>query len=552
MTARDYSKGIDGLLWIPNATGAYESLWMSIQRFMYLNDLSGERFARLVHRAAGHGAAFQKRELEKTYGYASLSDLRIDFDRKTERLTGHYRACVRAQLPVRYCAKCLAYCYHSQLFQFPAVTCCPYHGTPLLELCRQCGKRLSIFGFVPSQHSSPFCCTSCGHQYVPEHSLKRRVLFGLPAAQSALEAAHEVILKMGRSTIVSAKGMLTHEFGEDSFIRFHSHALYAASTHGATIPDWLIHLDENVSYRPAESKSPSFNKKVEDEGEVESVVDHLRPLLSVLKSINRYLARRVRSICKHPRSKRLLDQMRSRSWRGSQYYLVYDQEDCPCCAVLDWWRASLGHYFALHEMAAKYRRTLFWAEEEATLCNFVAAGPNQLAVIAMDAFTSLSIQMHYRINPKSSHLFSLHHALSVDAADHKTLCLGQHIDFLERRGLIQSSDHLDLDVYAAQQGDNTLYCSDADGFRGSVSWSMANAVRVLRELSAARAVGPIEFSHWWEISRRTVKGAKDPWYRNLSERRDHKDLEDAFTSSFFQRAAIADHAARKNAAAAQT
>lgn len=545
------SPGVGGLLWKRNGTASYESLWMSIQRFMYLNDLSGESFARLVHKVAGYEAVFHKRALEQTHSHESVFDFLDDFERGSDKLTGHYRTCIGETHPVRYCPKCLAYCYHSPLYQFPVVVSCPYHGTPLQTACRQCGKRLSNFGFVPSQHARPFCCTSCGHQYVPEHSLAQRVLFGLPKARSALDAAHQVILKMGRADIVSARGMLAHEFGDDRFIRFHGHALYAASSHGAAIPGWLIGLDDNVCYRPEVSTSSAYVDKGQAGDACETLVDHLRPLLSVLKSIDHHLARQVRSVCKHAHPKRLRNQKRSRSWQDTQYYLVYDQGDCPCCAVLAWWRARMGHYFALIKLATEHRWTLMWAEEEVTLRSFVAAGPAELAVLAMDAFTSLAVQMHYRINPKSSQLFSLHRELSADAADYKTLGQAQHMDFLEQRGLLQYYGHLDLDVHAAIPGDDTLSCTDADGARCTVSWSMVNAMQVLSELAASRAAGPIKHSDWWKIYRRTVEGAKDPWYGNLSEMRYRKVLVRAFTQSFLERATKAQHAAEQKTEAAQ-
>ncbi|MFN4361254.1 MAG: hypothetical protein ACK4F4_11095 [Hylemonella sp.] len=518
---------------------------------MYLNDLSGASFARLVHKAAGYEGAFHKRALEQTYTHETLVDLVGDFEQGSDKLTGHYRTCVGVQRPVRYCAECLAYCYHSPLFQFPVIACCPYHGTPLQEVCRKCGKRLSILGFVPSQHDSPFCCTSCGHRYVPERSLAQRALFGLPAARSTLEVAHQVIIRMGRADIISASGMLTHEFGDDRFIRFHSHALYAASSHGAEIPDWLIGLDHNVCYRPEASTSTAQDLKGREGNSSETLIDHLRPLLSVLRSINRHLSRQVRSVCKHPYPKRLRNQKRSRSWQDTQYYLVYDEGDCPCCAVLAWWRARMGHYFALRMLAKQHRWTLLWNEEQVTLRTLVAAGPAQLAVIAMDAFTSLAVQMHYRINPKSSRLFSVHRDLAADATDHKTLGQAQHIDFLEQRGLVQRYGHLDLDVYAAKEGDDTLYCTDADGRRCTVSWSMVNAMQVLSELAGSRPAGPIKHSDWWKVYRRTVEGAKDPWCCNLSEMKYRKVWERGFTQSFLERSASAKPAAEKNAAAAQ-
>jgi hypothetical protein len=60
------------------------------------------------------------------------------------------------QLAIRYCAHCLAGFVHRTAFQDRRVTCCPVHGTRLLEGCPACGSALD-----PAS-KEPWSCAFCG------------------------------------------------------------------------------------------------------------------------------------------------------------------------------------------------------------------------------------------------------------------------------------------------------------------------------------------------------------------------------------------------------
>jgi hypothetical protein len=60
---------------------------------------------------------------------------------------------------LRYCHRCLGLGFHSMLYQHGAVTLCPYHRTPLLDICVDCKRPWKP---TASQIvSSPYTCPSC-------------------------------------------------------------------------------------------------------------------------------------------------------------------------------------------------------------------------------------------------------------------------------------------------------------------------------------------------------------------------------------------------------
>lgn len=63
---------------------------------------------------------------------------------------------------LRICPQCMAYAYHSLLFQMPAIDRCPWHGCKLVDSCTRCGKRL-LDGY--DQGKELMQC-SCGHDHV--------------------------------------------------------------------------------------------------------------------------------------------------------------------------------------------------------------------------------------------------------------------------------------------------------------------------------------------------------------------------------------------------
>lgn len=535
-------EGPSGCLWIPNGAGSVESLWMAVQRFMYLNDLSGNDFYYLLQGRSYRAPTASPRDFdvyrrvlatqasEIAHLFASLVE--IDSIALQGRM-GRYAKFLDPYLPLRYCADCLAYCFHSPIFQFPALSQCPFHRAELLVACQHCGKNLSTFGFTPGQHRRPFCCTACGSSYVPENEVASRVLFGLPEARQALTTAFEVVTRMTLVDVTSANALIPHDMNSERYARFHCHAMYAAARLDSPKPDWLIGLESEVSvksiplprsYTQSEGKEKSLSGSV-------TLASHLQSLHRVLKSVNRYLSRKVRSVCGHRHPKRLRNNVRSIPRRGSIHFLAFDRRDCPCCATLAWWRANLGIYFELHDWVRTRPLTLHLEQERSWLENYAPLSSEQLAVTALDVFGSLAVQIAYRVVQSTNSFSQGHYLLCEDTSDRKILtaswdALREELE-QQRRG----DGYLELPIQDFFVGLASLFCIDASGEPCSLSYSTCNAMDALVECHAVRQAGLLWTYEGYEFSHSSGR-SKDGWYQDLDRTTARKEWWIAYNDAF--------------------
>lgn len=512
MDAPDITEDKAGFLWVTNGTGPGESLWMGIQRFMYLNDLSGEDFLRLGYRLndmAGPPSTSALHRPLRIYSNEPALPFLADLDNGS--MDGVYarpRLFFEEDRPLRYCPECLAYCYHSLFFQHPALERCPYHGTPLLTSCQRCGKPLACLSWIAARHPKPFCCTACGNSYVPTKEVARRVLFGLPDASEALGEAYDLIFRIFMSEVASARGMLKHDFADDRFIRFHCHALHAAATDGAAKPAWLIGLEEPINYRLLTSVELPRNEPASQAPEEDQIPpeEHLRSLLCILKSLNRHFSRQVRSLCKHRRPRALRSATR-RSGRDPRYFLRLAPTDCPCCAVLSWWRATFGYYFALRQLALSPDIALQWLEKKRWQAEHLPFQAEALARTAWNTFTGLAMHMAYRFSTKSEQLRTVHRDLSVYSRAYKELTWSRVLEFEQLRA---RRDVLEIDP--PEENGHALLCADPLARTCMVSYSLQTAMRTLAQLHAIRQAGSM-----WTFPQLDAppdhEEGKDLWYR---------------------------------------
>lgn len=505
--------------------GSYESFWIGVQRFMYLNDLSGEDFLRLQYRrchpAASPTASAFSRYMDKqpTTSKGTLPPNCLDeLDSHTLRSEDrHRRACFHGDTPVRFCAKCLAHCYHSLLFQFPAVARCPYHDVELQLSCPKCGGLLSRLGFIPSKHPKPFCCTTCGKSFVSEKKVAQRVLHGPPDARYVLDAAYERMFLVAHTDVTSFSGFRTHDDAEDRFVSFHCHALHAAATGGAPLPRWWTGMASPVSYRPIRPSNSTVDSASAAEKGAALLTDHLRPMLAIVKSINRHFSRVIRTICKHRYPRELYCAFEKSSNAISPHHMRLDQLDCPCCAVLSWWRASWGYYMALHQAASLQS----WRENQSWALMDVPRSSTQFAEAAWDSFMSLSIQMLYRVGPKSERLVPACRSLVQDS-NHRNFASRRNLNVEAQRSLPQMGTAAFLDLEQPKMGDGSLICKDSGGKPCAVSYSLRNARQALAELHALRQSGPMT-----AIPQRSFQHSGDDffdtWYRESWKRKELKN-----------------------------
>jgi hypothetical protein len=542
---QDSTEGVPGLLWISNGTVPFESLWMAVQRFMYLNDLSGNDFYYLLEgrnypdpTASPRGIDVYRRLLAtQAAEIARLFARFVDIDPGIlENRMGRYARFMEPDRPLRFCPECLAHCFHSPIFQFPALSRCPFHLVDLQLACRFCGNNLSTFGFIPANHLKPFCCTACGTSYVPDNKAASRVLFGLPEASQAFTQAFEVVTRMTLVDVTSAKALIDHDMESDRYARFHCHALYAATKLDSPKPDWLIGLESEVTVRPISSP----RRNAQPEGCAESASEsvtldvHLHSLHPVLKSVNRYLSRKVRSVCGHRYPKSFRHSNRSVPQRGNIHFLALDRRACPCCATLAWWRANLGIYFKLYEWASKLPLKPRLSEERAWLENYSPLSPEQLVATALDVFASLAVKMAYRVVPSTNLLSGGHGILYADVSDRRTLMESWHALRDQLKQQRRGDGYLELPFQVFSVDLASLRCMDANGEPCSLSYSVRNAMDALSECHAVRQAGLLWNFSGYEFSHSSGR-SKDVWYQDVDRTTATREWWDAYNEAFLLR-----------------
>ncbi|REE67644.1 hypothetical protein A8990_1414 [Paenibacillus taihuensis] len=68
-----------------------------------------------------------------------------------------------------YCNSCSLHGYHSLLFQSKFIMECPFHQTPLTNLCRKCGFPLSYRQYKSQSISQ--CCRNCSESILRHHDV---------------------------------------------------------------------------------------------------------------------------------------------------------------------------------------------------------------------------------------------------------------------------------------------------------------------------------------------------------------------------------------------
>ena len=129
------------VVWHPGSTPPYSSLWITVQRFLILNQPTRCAFAQdfLVHPNAKHRISLDPHD---TAGAVCPVRLHRFARALGEPLETFRHACV-AQFPravwpffggFAACPDCLREGFHSVLFSFDGLDCCPLHGVKHLGL----------------------------------------------------------------------------------------------------------------------------------------------------------------------------------------------------------------------------------------------------------------------------------------------------------------------------------------------------------------------------------------------------------------------------------
>ncbi len=180
------------VIWYPGSTPPYSSLWITIQRFLMLNQPTRAAFRqdfllRQVSGESGSGAHATARRSLNDYQLASDQDpVRLTRLRRVlKEDTEAFRCCHIGQIPTlarpyfgdfAVCPYCLAEGFHSILYSFDGIGVCPVHGSRLES--RSQPDKLSS-DFFNSALRNPFG----GCQYLQQ-------VLDFPAARTPKAHAH--------------------------------------------------------------------------------------------------------------------------------------------------------------------------------------------------------------------------------------------------------------------------------------------------------------------------------------------------------------------------
>ena len=152
------------LAWRNKAVRPYESLWILMQRFLWLNKPTKSDLLNTIEvpsKRISNLALISCQVIEKTVKQESLRRLLRLSDLQWRRATldsstvaNHISTCMR------FCPDCLTFAYHTALFQLLTVTNCPVHGCELIRGCSYCGQEIpSVLGAACLE--APFACPHC-------------------------------------------------------------------------------------------------------------------------------------------------------------------------------------------------------------------------------------------------------------------------------------------------------------------------------------------------------------------------------------------------------
>ncbi|MFF2890027.1 TniQ family protein [Paenibacillus sp. NPDC057967] len=155
-----------------------ESLWSILEKFAYVSCVERRDMLKMlgsneVKKIKNTMIGDKRRELFQLSGFDSeqlnsllgthLYDHNKSIINVLIKPLHYYRKPDRTwfYVSLRWCPTCLDSGFHSWLHQFILVTCCPYHGSLLLDKCPCCNEGIP-FLFSDKKLSDPFMC-KCGY-----------------------------------------------------------------------------------------------------------------------------------------------------------------------------------------------------------------------------------------------------------------------------------------------------------------------------------------------------------------------------------------------------
>lgn len=253
---------------------------------------------------------------------------------------------------IRFCPSCLRECFHSPLFQLANVNRCPLHECELLVACEQCGNAIGRPAFNPREFRHPLACPNCNRSFA--------VALNAESALSGFAAGKEMFsglehwMRRFRSIQFQQISALGGEPWSPLDYRTICAELAVFTGTPPNTPRWLDREAPLAIIDRRDKTQFSRSEKFASERFLLPLKPDFVAACAIAKSLNRHISKRVRAICRHRRTTHLPWENAPHSFAPVQPVLLMSPHDCPCCAILDQWRAYAGKLLALRDRAQSW------------------------------------------------------------------------------------------------------------------------------------------------------------------------------------------------------
>ncbi len=332
-----------------------ESMWLVAQKFGYLNCLGPQELRAAL-------AAGPRPDIDSYAGSSSDSLFRLI---QRQRLAGDrppYPADVlKTRGPaeifgfnsrwlcdlskIRYCEPCMDQWFHSTLFQLPAIEKCPWHGVHLSDTCQHCGKAMPGFE-IPRMQTELLRCLHCQQPYSKKaismdalfsgNAWLTRILNTFGKLQGQIEGACKQWVLESRDQF----DLLAYADNRNVIRARSFEMLWTVSLLGEALPKCCGRSPGMFTSLVARHATAPTDESVE------VMLGRLKTLGAQVKSVGRHLQRKVRRICGHTQPLRP-DFSYDGIGREYRFFVLFQDQECQCCAALALWRAKFALLFAV-------------------------------------------------------------------------------------------------------------------------------------------------------------------------------------------------------------
>jgi hypothetical protein len=353
--------------WVVKGCARFESDWIAMHRFLWMNAISCDALwcvlkgQKTKSSPRNHKRSFPDNFLQKLQDKKLTREFGAHFKaRSLDNCFGSFNGRMMSKAEdIRYCPACLRECFHSPLFQLANVTKCPLHGNKLISKCQHCGHNIGKPTFNIEIFNFPLMCMHCKQPFCGVNCADK-VFNGFTDGEPTFSFLEEWLKQLSLVQFIR-----TDELGGQP----------GSPRNYKTICDSLVGLaiDNSIVNPPTwlDMDFPFIKYRLRNESHFMGIADfalHNRavPLehdfdlaCRIAKSLNHYLSRKIRAICGHRKTSNLTWEFANRPFQRAQPMLKIAQGDCPCCAVLDQWRAYTGKLIALRDLARSFGRPVY-------------------------------------------------------------------------------------------------------------------------------------------------------------------------------------------------